>query len=671
MKKALINFLILLIPALCFSQSEVEVVLSGGDQSDIEGAITDFNNANEGYGTITIKGNISIQANLEIPPKVTLNIFTGNRLIVNDGKSLEIQGQILSTATQIFETETENYSIKIFNQAVFPEWFGLMSYQDSSITDDKKTIQKTMNSIPTDGGIMILKGNVSLQQNLDIPREVTLKIHTGSKIIISNGILLNIKGQIISTSSQIFKTTELNHNIRIFNQAVFPEWFGLMSYQDSSIADDSPTIQKAINSMVIGGEIVFKGNQYLIGTTINITTASITLKGKRTYFSGLNNTNNFIAKDNVSSIFLVEEYGVRFYGLNFEGYINDSTDNHLKGENTINKAISFIRSNKTKDLDGEIIGCSFKHFRNCIYGRGSNLNIFDNLFTASYNGIHIQGAEGDIQDDYTQQQIDSVLSKTLAQTRGHRIIRNRFHSLGSYKNDPSLVGSTCIKIGTLPFSAGGTPSEIYHVKGHYNEITDNYADDCRTFFEGIIDRTKIDGNSILTSGGTAIKATGGLYGSIINNIIDGSHSFNPHKLFSSTTSIPSGHGIHIRYAHSITIHNNQISNKRFHGIYIERSKNSSIQSNTIRNFNRHSYIKLSSVAPQQEDHIKYSGIYIQNIENTSYNIQNIVTNNTISITHTGIQAQYGIYVGDGDSDNFIKNNFILPLRLVDKIKIIN
>ncbi|NVK52269.1 MAG: hypothetical protein HWD85_04990 [Flavobacteriaceae bacterium] len=574
MKKGLI--FILLIPTLCFAQSEI--ILSGGNQSNIEQAITDFNNSNNGYGTITIKGNILIQQNLNIPSKVTLNILTGNKFIVSNGKSLEIKGQVLSTTSQIFETTTEN------------------------------------------------------------------------------------------------------HNIRIFNQSVYPEWFGLISYQDSSITDDKPTIQKAINSLVTGGEIIFNGNQYLIGAVINITTASITLKGKRTYFAGLDNTNNFIAiNNNVPSMFLVGEYGVRFNDLNFEGYIpnfssdnaNNNINNHTKGENTINKAISFIRTNNSKDLDGEVTGCSFKNFKHCIYGRGANLNIIENTFTASYNGVYIQGA----------QHIDQ--NKHLARTRGHRILKNRFHSLGGSSKHITLVGSNCIKIEAEPYTNFGVVSETYTVRGFYNEISDNYSDDCKTFFEGIIDRTKIDGNLILYSGGTAIKATGGLYGTIINNIIDGSHTFNPHKLYPfkdcndnsdnecDTFNFPSGHGIHIQYAHNSTIHNNQILNKRFHGIYLERSKNSSIQSNTIRNFNRHSYIKISGKNPENNDPILYSGIHIENIENTSYNIQNIVANNTISITHTGIQARYGIYAGDGDNDNFIKNNFILPVRLIDKIKIEN
>jgi parallel beta-helix repeat protein len=574
MKKALIIFFTLLIPSLCLAQSEI--ILPGGNQSNIQQAIADFNNSNNGYGTIIIKGDILIQQNISIPTKVTLNILTGNKLIV------------------------------------------------------------------------------------------------------SNGINLEIKGKILSTTSQIFETTELNHSIKIYNQSVFPEWFNLISYQDSSITDDSSTIQKAINSLVLGGNIIFEGSQYLIASTINITTASITLKGKKTYFAGLDNTNNFIAvNNNISSMFLVGKYGVKFNDLNFEGFIpnffnaNDNINNHLKGENTVNKAISFIRTNNTKDLDGEVTGCSFKHFKNCIYGKGANLNIIENTFTASYNGIYIQGA----------QHIDQ--NKHLARTRGHRILKNRFHSLGGSSKHISLNGSTCIKIEAEPYTDSGVPSETYTVRGFYNEISDNYSDDCKTFFEGIIDRSKIDGNLILYSGGTAIKATGGLYGSIINNIIDGSHSFNPHKLYpfkdcndSSNTecdifNFPSGHGIHIKYAHNTTIHNNQIFNKRFHGIYIERSKNSSIQSNTIRNFNRHSYIKVSGKDPENNDSILYSGIHIDNIENTSYNIENIVTNNTISITHTGIQAKYGIYAGDGDSNSFIKNNFILPIRLIDKVKIEN
>ncbi|WP_348736741.1 hypothetical protein [Tenacibaculum sp. 190524A02b] len=529
------------------------------------------------------------------------------------------------------------------------------------------------NNFPNSQGTISIKGIININSNITVPDRILLNFYNGGKFLVSNTASLQIRGSINASKNQIFQVGTTNHRIKIYNQSVYPEWFGDCHYQNATIINDSPTIQKAINSLDIGGEILFKGNKYLVGTEIAISIPSISLKGKRNYFSGPDKTCNLIANNtNVSSIFNVKIYGVRFNGLNLEGYINDSVDNHLKGENTINKAISFIRSDNTKDLDGEVKNCMFKHFENCIYGRGTNLNIMDNTFVASNNGITINEA------------LHSNVDKHGARTRGHRIVRNRFHSLGSTRKHATLTNSTCIKIEAAPHTPSTLPEESYTIRGFYNEITDNYADDCKTFFEGIIDRSKIDGNLILYSGGTAIKAFGGLYGTITNNIIDGSHTYNAHKLYSlidcndtdnsecDSKNYPSGHGIHIRYAHNTTVHNNQILNKRFHGIYIERSKNSSIQFNTIRNFNRHRYSKISGInIPKINDERNYDGIHVKKIQNNGvgkYNIQNIIANNTISITHTKVEGRYGIYLGDGDDWNFVKNNFILGTRLQQTLK---
>lgn len=371
-----------------------------------------------------------------------------------------------------------------------------------------------------------------------------------------------------------------------------------------------------------------------------------------------------VTNDSIPSLFNIQNYGALIQNLNFTKKVTTN-----KGVNAKGIALKFVRSNGVKDLDASIYNCRFNHFKYCVYGKGANLKIVDNFFGASYTGVYIQEA--------------TLNDSNSAQTRGHIIDRNRFHSLGSYLNDSSLARSACIKIrhenGTTSSSQG---VEGYTVYGYYNQITNNYADDCRTFFEGNIDRTKIDGNSILFSGGTSIKAYGGFMGVISNNLIDGSFTWNANKLYpfletdeEGENAFPSGHGIHVNFAHFMTIHNNQILNKRYHGIYIERSKNSSIQSNTIMNFNRHRFIKRSGENPIINDERIYSGIHIAKVQdnnpltNDKYNIQNIITNNTISIPHNKVEGNYGIYVGDGDDWSFVKNNFVLSNRLISPLKI--
>ncbi|MBV7268344.1 right-handed parallel beta-helix repeat-containing protein [Winogradskyella luteola] len=559
----LLNYLFLIIPFVCISQTEI--IITGGNQLDIQNAITDFNNSSNGYGTISIKGDVLIQQNIDIPSKVTLKFFDGN------------------------------------------------------------------------------------------------------KFVVSNGISLNIRGHIKKIINQIFETAELNHSIKIYNQPVHPEWFGQCSYQSTSGGNlqDDIQIQKSINSLEDGGKLIFVGNKYLINNEIDIDIPSVKLIGKGSYSSGSIISSDLIAtNDSIPSIFNIKKYGLIIENLNFT---KQTTTN--KGVNATGKALNFVRANKSKDLDAWVYNCRFSHFKYCIYGEGANLKITDNLFASSYIGVIIREAQLDVSNS--------------AQTRGHIIERNRFHSIGSYLSDSTLNGSTCVKISHIDgVSLPSLPEEAFTVRGYYNQISNNYADDCKTFFEGNVDRTKINNNTILFSGGTAIKAFGGYMGVISNNLIDGSFTWNANKLYpfletdtEGLYAFPNGHGIHVNFAHFMTIHNNQILNKRFHGIYIERSKNSSIQSNTIMNFNRHRFIKRSGENPIVNDGRIYDGIHIEKVQDNDpftddkYNTQNIVTNNTISIPHNKIEGNFGIYVGDGDDSGFVKNNFITSTRLIQAIKI--
>lgn len=373
-----------------------------------------------------------------------------------------------------------------------------------------------------------------------------------------------------------------------------------------------------------------------------------------------------------SVIFNVQQFGIKISRINFR-----ASQNTTKGINAKNIALRFVRSNGDKNLDASIDNCYFVDFRYAIYGQGANLKITDNTFTSCYVGISISNATLVTDDEVS-----------AANTRGHIICRNRFHSLGSHLNDASLEGSTAIKLNAidsfsaqeeadlLPNSPQVTNNQEYTIFGYYNHITNNYADDCRTFYFGTIDRTKIDGNSILLSGGTAISIVSGQNGSICNNLIDGSFRWNPNQLYYSgdSNNVPTGHGIEIEYANFLTINNNQVLNKRFHGIFIKHSKNTSIQSNTIKNFNRHRNLSSSLVGVLSifDDRI-YDGIHIQKNQSSNtpkYNIQNIVSNNVIGIPLQKCEGRYAIYMGDGDDYKWVKNNFIIPTRILESIKII-
>ena len=519
-------------------------------------------------------------------------------------------------------------------------------------------------------GTITIKRSLKIPASLDIiviPHQVSLNFTTGSRLIIESSQVINIHGSIKSGMFPIFELP-LDHKLKIHNQEIFPEWFGEFRYQGANIKpeEERNNIQKAFKALIVGGIINLKGGFYHIDKTIDIETPGIIVNGRSAYLSRDSRTNYIMSLNNEddSTIFNIATFGVKINGLNFKGPQETNKGIDAKGI-----ALSYIRSNGTKDLDASVRNCMFEHFRHGIYGEGANLKVTDNTFTACYIGIYINQAK--------QEGIDR------ANTRGHIIDRNRFHSIGSYLSDKSLDGSTCIKIwGTegyfFPNDVFNNKNpESYWVRGYYNHISNNYADDCTTFFEGNLDRTKINGNSILASGGTAIKAFGGVYGAITNNTIDGSFTWNPFKLYgqkaeSSSNKFPSGHGIHIKYAHFLTIHNNQILNKRFHGIYVERSRNTSIQSNTIMNFNRHRFIKEPNKEIEVNDDRIYDGIHIEKIQGRStekYNINNVVANNVISIPHTSVEGRYAIYIGDGDRKKLVTNNFINDARIQKDVKI--
>ncbi len=532
---------------------------------------------------------------------------------------------------------------------------------------------------------------------------------------VKNGVKLDIKGNIKASPTQIIETNEINHNIKIHNQPIYPEWFGLFFHQtdkdhsnsiNQSIKENEyKTIQKAINTSLPGGKIRFNGSEYLIYEPIIINTKSVILQGRGSYSAGDIETNDIIVgRSGLSDIFLIRKWGVKFVDLNFVGYRAISLDNDNdptnglafpEGKyflpdcpNTVNapkgicsegNALSFLALGGIEDdipdknIDSEVTNCRFNDFKNCVYVEGINLKIVDNFFGACHTGISITNVQG------------ANILDSNKEIRGFIIDRNRFHSIGSGYSDnvfPSIAGSACIKIrfstennANLVLDSNGKNG--FYALGYYNQVTNNYADDCKTFFEGNIDRTKISNNSIFSSGDTAIKAFGGSYGVISNNIIDGSFTQNALALYplepllSDRRSFPTGHGIHVDYAHFTTIHNNQIFNKRFHGIYIEHSKNSSIQSNTIMDFNRHWNVRSSGADIRYDGNATveaglYDGIHIAAHSN---NIQNVVSNNVISIPNQNIRGRYGIYTGNGNDWGFIKNNFILPTRLVQPLKI--
>ena len=719
-----ICFLINTIVGFAQAQPVIEVIIPGGNQNDITNAIETLN----GVGTITFVDDVDISEGITIPTGITLNFFTGVKWLINTNETITIQGDILATKYQIFKTNA-THPIKINNQDIYPEWFGLCSYQNAIDPnhDDVPIIKKAISATSNSGGTLFFEGsNYSIRSNFITPSNIELKFGNSSKWsvnTVSGNESLIVKGKITASLNPIFNLSETS-NFTIFNQDIYPEWFGICEYQrilnfsnpvssNHIPINDDRTIQKAINAAPYGGQIILGGKFYRINETIDVTRGKLRFSGKQIWYSPFDNpeldddgpTNNLmVVNEDLDILFHIHANGVSFNGLNFSGYNvhaqHDSNDSTAKkGAAAKGIALNFQRpivaTGRIKDLDTHVQNCSFISFRTCIYGEGTNLKIIDNSFVSSYMGVYLNQAHNDFVSP----------PNVNPRLRGHVIDRNRFHSIGGFLKDPNLDGSTCIKI----LGEGHTNEETtvpnwkWTGRGYANHITNNYADNTKTFFEGSLDRTKISGNSITLSSNTAIKAYSGAYGEITNNFIDGSFSWNPHTLYPFTESgatsgdaFPEGHGIHVKYASFLNINNNTITNKRKHGIFIERSKNSSIQNNTIMNWNRQAYVRVK-VPPgtnhqnvMTEDIKKYDAIHVACTKKITdpttgvslgYNIQNVVSGNHISLpfipnytsgvgpNYGEVIARYGIYMGDGDAWGFVKNNFIVSKRMCEAIKI--
>ncbi len=94
-----------------------------------------------GIGTITIKGNIIVKENFTIPENIVLNFFKGNKLTVESGAILTINGSINAGIYQIFDGEGTIVGLPKITE-VYPEWFGAKVNDE---IDDTAAMQKAIN----------------------------------------------------------------------------------------------------------------------------------------------------------------------------------------------------------------------------------------------------------------------------------------------------------------------------------------------------------------------------------------------------------------------------------------------------------------------------------------------------------------------------------------------
>ncbi|WP_298549244.1 hypothetical protein [uncultured Aquimarina sp.] len=129
-----IKFTFLLAFVFTVSYSQTEFVSLGGIQDNsptINNELLDAVQSIQNNGTITIKGDIIIRNDFIIPQNVILNFFKGNKLIIENGAKLTVNGGIRAGLYEIFEVENEN-SIEgePIIDYIYPQWFGALGYDE-------------------------------------------------------------------------------------------------------------------------------------------------------------------------------------------------------------------------------------------------------------------------------------------------------------------------------------------------------------------------------------------------------------------------------------------------------------------------------------------------------------------------------------------------------------
>jgi len=365
------------------------------------------------------------------------------------------------------------------------------------------------------------------------------------------------------------------------------------------VVDDTATIQAAIDAVASGGGVYFPPGTYLINTGLTVSTNTIRLYGDAAYLNGVT------IKAGAASLEMltVESYGAFITNLVFQGFETAS----VYGESATCTGVVFFRDDGSKDLDSEVNGCFFDQLNIGIEGTGANLKIYNNTFQRSIYGVYLD-------------------RRGSTEFRGHVIDGNRFHIIGGVSTDPSVTNATAIK--------------FVSVAAILNQVINNYADDCKYFFDGALGHgSQVSNNLIQRNRKTAIKVNSSgdtadlISGAVTNNVIGDVTA-------TLTAAFLDGWGIYIDGADGLLIANNTIHFVRADGILLT---NTAIRNQVIGN-------NINSVnALYSTDGSIYSGIRID----ANSNLNNIC-NNCIEQNFAG-GMQFGVN-NLGDENTFYSND---------------
>jgi hypothetical protein len=160
--KNTINLIALLIVQTLFSQSEIYLTV-GSTETNLQNALND-----NSIGTIHIRTDIQINSNIIIPSNKVITFSAMNELIINNSGNITFQNTYVEAGKyQIIVGN--NFSGKLVNDTVYPEWFGAKI--DDNI-DDSFAIQKandlTLNKVEFTKGEYLSMVELNISSNLNL-----------------------------------------------------------------------------------------------------------------------------------------------------------------------------------------------------------------------------------------------------------------------------------------------------------------------------------------------------------------------------------------------------------------------------------------------------------------------------------------------------------------------
>ena len=191
--RIIINLLALLISQTIFAQSEIYLT-TGDTETNLQDAIND-----NSVGTIHIRTDIQVNSDIIIPSNKVITFSAMSELIINSSGNITFQNAYID-AGKYQVIKGNNFSGKLTNDIVYPEWFG--AKVDDGIDDSfaiQKAIDLTNRNIYSTQGEYILKQPIDVTCNLDLNKAIfkfvldgrkeCLRMKTNSSV--KNGTIIN------------------------------------------------------------------------------------------------------------------------------------------------------------------------------------------------------------------------------------------------------------------------------------------------------------------------------------------------------------------------------------------------------------------------------------------------------------------------------------------------